>query len=91
MRVCAGTWLNLSFPTWPLIELDLGISGGLSASDRLAVDSVVLDQIGLEALQMRDGGWSPLPEEVGAGVCHKVRVGLLLPSWVSAPVLSQSG
>ena len=50
-------------PTWPLVELDLRISGDLSSSDRLAMDSIaLLDQIGWEPLQMGGSGHEPIPE-----------------------------
>lgn len=61
------------------MELDLGISGGLSASDRLTVDSILLDQIGLEPLLMRDGGGSPLPGEVGAASVTRLGSGSYCP------------
>lgn len=95
-----GTWPGFSFPTWPLKELDLGIMGGFSSSvtvyglhpvwNHLAT-SFLLDQMGLEPLQMRGSGWESPSQEVGTG--ESVTSGIWAPtaSWVSVPMLAQSG
>lgn len=60
--------LSLSFPTWPLRELDLVISGGISNSERLSMDSIPAGAGGAEPLADRGlvVGVS-LKEELGAG------------------------